>query len=519
MNKILAYYIMFLLLSLLVLFPTMITANNINIMPDRTIKLPKTKGTVYHLLLKVSDITGLLFIYDSKIIDNEKVATIKKGNYTIEEAIRLIVGNTELEVSQVGNHILITLPAIHKKIPAPTIIEKKETHYIIEGIIVDKQTKEPIEGGTINVQNTSIGSVSNANGEFRLIIPDSLQSSKIIFSHLGYTPEKLDAPLIAGRKSNIGLEAKVIPLQEVIVRIANPIRLLREMQQNIRINYPHDPVYLTSFYREGIERKNKFVSLSEAIFKIYKSSYLINANSDQVKLLKMRNISNQLEKDTVITKMKAGINSSLMLDVIKTMPDFLNPDDENNLYNYVSTDITVIDNRIVNVISFEQKENVDAPLYRGELYIDSENNALVRASFEINPKYVDKATNLFVEKKSRDLNITLQKVEYTLSYKQWDNMYYINHVRGDLYFKVKKRKQLFSSYPLHTWFEMVTCKIDTHDISRFTHNETLPTRTIFAETHFTYDENFWENFNVIPPEKKLNEEIKELSVKIEETGY
>ncbi|MDD4760648.1 MAG: STN and carboxypeptidase regulatory-like domain-containing protein, partial [Bacteroidaceae bacterium] len=332
MNKILAYYISFLLLSLLVLFPTMTTASNINIMPDRTIKLPKTKDTVYHLLLKVSDITGLLFIYDSKIIDNEKVTTIKKGNYTIEEAIRLIVDNTELEVSQVGNHILITLPATHKKVTAPTIIEKKKTHFIIEGTLVDKQTKEPIEGGTINVQNTSIGSVSNANGEFRLIIPDSLQSSKIIFSHLGYTPEKLDASLIAGRKSNIGLEAKVIPLQEVIVRIANPIRLLREMQQNIRINYPHDPVYLTSFYREGIERKSKFVSLSEAIFKIYKSSYLINANSDQVKLLKMRNISNQLEKDTVITKMKAGINSSLMLDVIKTMPDFLNPDDENNLY-------------------------------------------------------------------------------------------------------------------------------------------------------------------------------------------
>ena len=201
------------------------------------------------------------------------------------------------------------------------------------------------------------------------------------------------------------------------------------------------------------------------------------------------------------------------------MPEFLNPDDVNNLYNYVSTDITVIDNRIVNVISFEQQANVDTPLYRGELYIDSENNALVRASFEINPKYVDEATNLFVEKKSRDLNITLQNVEYTLSYKQWENMYYINHVRGDLYFKVKKRKQLFSSYPLHTWFEMVTCKIDTQDISRFTHNETLPTRTIFAETHFTYDENFWENFNVIPPEKKLNEEIKELSIKIEETGY
>ncbi len=519
MNKILAYCISFLLLSLLAFSPTMTNAADIDIMPNRTIKIPKTKDTVYHLLGKVSDITGLLFIYDSKIIDNEKVTTIKKGNYTIEEAIRLIVGNANLEVRQIGNHILITLPVTQKNISAPTIVEKKNPYFTIEGTIIDKHTNEPIEGGTINVQKTSIGSVSNANGEFRLIIPDSLLSYKIVFSHLGYIPEKLDASIMTGRKSTIGLEAKVIPLQEVIVRIANPVRLLREMQQSIKTNYSRDPVYLTSFYREGIERKNKFVSLSEAIFKIYKSSYLTDAGSDQVKLLKMRNISNQLEEDTVITKMKAGINSSLMLDVIKTMPDFLNPDDEYNLYNYVSTDITVIDNRIVNVIAFEQKENVDNPLYRGELYIDSENNALIRATFEINPRYIDKATNMFIEKKSKDLNITLQKVEYTLSYKQWNTMYYINHVRGDLYFKIKKRKQLFSSFPLHTWFEMVTCKIDTHDISRFTHNETLPTRTIFADTHFTYDENFWENFNVIPPEKKLNEEIGEISIKVEETGY
>ena len=129
MNKILAYCISFLLLSLLAFSPTMTNAADIDIMPNRTIKIPKTKDTVYHLLGKVSDITGLLFIYDSKIIDNEKVTTIKKGNYTIEEAIRLIVGNANLEVRQIGNHILITLPVTQKNISAPTIVEKKNPYF------------------------------------------------------------------------------------------------------------------------------------------------------------------------------------------------------------------------------------------------------------------------------------------------------------------------------------------------------------------------------------------------------
>ena len=101
------------------------------------------------------------------------------------------------------------------------------------------------------------------------------------------------------------------------MRIVNPLRLLRDMKENIRKNYPQSPAYLTTFYREGIERKNKFVGLTEAVFKIYKSAYKPNPAPDQVKLLKMRRIISQQEKDTIIARMKSGINASLSLDLIK----------------------------------------------------------------------------------------------------------------------------------------------------------------------------------------------------------
>ena len=34
---------------------------------------------------------------------------------------------------------------------------------------------------------------------------------------------------------------------------------------------------------------------------------------------------------------------------------------------------------------------------------------------------------------------------------------------------------------------------------------------------FVYDKSFWEDFNVIPPEKELSEAIEKISSKIEET--
>lgn len=489
---------------------------------ERLIHIPKSKETVYELLGKVSERSGYLFIYDSNIIDNEQVVKIPGGKCSVREAIYRITGDRSLNLRVIGNHILISRPvqeiAVKEELP---VLPDTIAYFTLEGILRDKYTNEPIPFATVSVSDDgSIGNVTNQAGEFRLRLPDTLNRSRINFSHVGYQPYQIESSLLAERYSMLTLEPKVIPIQEVVVRIVNPLRLLREMEEKKSINYSQEPVYQTAFYREGIERKNKFVSLTEAIFKIYKGSYTQRTTTDQVKLLKMRRISNNQERDTIIAKMKSGINASMQLDIIKDAPDFLIPEsDVNYPYVYAHSDITVIDNRMANVISFEQREFITSPLLKGNLYIDSENSALLRAEFEIHPKYVKNAANMLVEKKSRNLKIIPQKVVYTVSYKPWNGIYYISHVRGDLHFKVKKRKQLFGSSPLHVWFEMVVCKTDTDGVSRFGRKETLSTRTVFSETKFNYDEGFWGNFNVIPPEEKLNEAIGKISSKIEETGY
>ena len=38
---------------------------------ERIIRLPGTKGTVYSLLSKVSEQSGYLFVYDSKVVNND----------------------------------------------------------------------------------------------------------------------------------------------------------------------------------------------------------------------------------------------------------------------------------------------------------------------------------------------------------------------------------------------------------------------------------------------------------------
>jgi hypothetical protein len=469
----------------------------------RTIKLSTGKGTVYQLFKEVSEQTGYSFIYDSRIIDNNKRVNIKKGEYLLIDAIMSIAGNYNLTVNVLGNHILLRL--INEPTDDHSNGQKENNSNIsLRGSIFDGETREPIQFVNVGITGTTIGTVSNLNGDFQLIIPSSTGSSKIKMSHIGYETREIEVSLLDNQSIEFYLNPKTIPLQEILISATNPTQVLNDMIRQKRDNYSLAPVYMTSFYREGIDYKKKNIDLTEAVLQVYKTGFESNSGFDQAKLIKKRRATNQQMNDTIFPRMKSGIGSCLVLDIIKEMPEFIDPNN-NSRYSYSFDHITTIDNRIVNVIAFKQKASVNEPLYMGNLYIDDQTKALIEIQFEINPKHIEKATHHFVVKKTRALTLSLQEAKYIVSYKPAsDGIYYINHIRGDIVFKVRKKNHLFNSL-LHFWFETVTCKIDTKDVKNIPRNERLSPETIFSETNHTYDQNFWENFNLILPEERLVE--------------
>lgn len=459
-----------------------------------------------------------MFIYDSRVVDNDAIVRVKEGKRTIRQAVYDIIGDTDLEFKVIGTHILITSPSVKNlRISQDSLPLQQTVNLIIAGTLLDKETGVPIPSATVGVRGTSVGSITNQDGEFKLSLPDSLRQAPVAFSHIGYISQDIELSALLGRHNVLSLEPKVVPLQEVVIRRSDPRKLLREMIERRERNYSHSPVYLTTFYREGVQLKNKFQNLSEGVFKVYKtfSSSLL---PDQVKLLKMSRLSNVEVKDSLLVKVKSGIQACLQMDLIKDMPAFMIPDIENNAYVYTSEGMTFLDNRFVNIVHFEQRKGITEPLFCGELYLDSETCALLQARLEVHPKYVKDAAGMFVERRTRNIRMNPQKVVYTISYKPWQGTYYIHHIRGDLYFKVKHRGMLFGSRDLHIWFEMITCKVDTEQVTAFPRIDRLSTRTIFSDTNFKYDENFWKEFNVIPLEAEISKLIEKVSLKIEEIG-
>jgi len=112
---------------------------------DRIIRLPKSEMTVYKLLSKITEETGYLFIYDSKLVDNERTVKLKGGKQTVRQAIYSIIGNDNLKLRSVDKHIIIYRPETALSISKEEGLCRDSTlSFTLEGTLIDQLSREPI---------------------------------------------------------------------------------------------------------------------------------------------------------------------------------------------------------------------------------------------------------------------------------------------------------------------------------------------------------------------------------------
>jgi hypothetical protein len=494
-------------LFLIISFSADIKADNTGIF----VNINKSRGRVYDYFRDISKKTGLLFIYDSQYIENGKPVKLRPGKYLLDSVVKIITGKEDLVVRVDGKYVLLfrkgeergktILNEAKGRDTSDVITEKRDSvkYFHVGGKITDRLSGEPVYFATIGLTCHSLGTVSNLDGEFLMNLPDSLRNDTLKISHIGYEPFMLPLSTIAGMKADFSLNQKIVPLQEIVVRVVDPIKTIREMLAARCTNYAEKTTGITFFYREGIEY-GKNMNIVEAVLSVFKTGIKNTIESEQVKMLKMRRVINPGSRDTLLAKVKSSIYTFQQLDIIKNLPDFIDPQ-YLMLYDYHHTDITSIDDRRVLVISFAQKEEVTDVLYKGDLYIDAGNKSLVRAKFELNPEHIRKATDILVLKKNRSVDIVPAKAVYDVDYKYFNGKYYINHIRGDLTFRVRKKGKMGYS-DMKIWFEAVNCHIEDNP-QPVPQKERISVKNILSETYFSYDPEFWGNFITILPEEDL----------------
>ena len=93
---------------------------------------------------------------------------------------------------------------------------------IIEGIVKDKVTKEPIPYVNLGFFEEGIGTVSDINGKFKLTYKSSKKLSKLIFSHLNYQNLTINLENNSSSYFEVSMESKETRLEEVIITGSRP---------------------------------------------------------------------------------------------------------------------------------------------------------------------------------------------------------------------------------------------------------------------------------------------------------
>ena len=201
----------------------------------------------------------------------------------------------------------------------------------IKNKISDFSSMMPIESASIYVQNTTIGTVSNADGKFVLLVPVQFESDTLVISSIGYKSFKTLVREFDNTQE-IYLDEDIASLCEIVLiaddrpKTANDIVL--KALEKMSVNMPDMPYLQKGFLRHKERNRREFKWLVESAVTVYDSSYMSSATSNlKINVDQVRKSYDLRDVDSLLTytaylKEKANRGSlharNLRRDTIKT---------------------------------------------------------------------------------------------------------------------------------------------------------------------------------------------------------
>ena len=374
--------------------------------------------------------------------------------------------------------------------------EEVDGYFTVTGVVRNKDDRKKLENVNVSVPGTNIGTVTNSDGLFSLKIKDAEIVRGLEVSHIGYLNTQIS---LKENKDLSTLTVWMIPapnlLSEIVIFGNNARGIVEEAIRKIPVNYSPNENMLTTFYRETVQKRRRYISVSEAVIDVYKTAYNDRVPvKDKVQLQKGRRLLSQKTSDTLAVKVVGGPSLAIYLDVVKNQDALLNMGDL-DYYEFHIEEPVNFDNRMQYVISFRPKVNLMYALFYGKLYIDFEKLAFTRAEFSLDMKNKTKAVEAILHKKPLGLQFKPQEVSYLVTYKEQNGKTYLNYIWNTIRFKCDWKKRLFSSgYTVYS--EMV---VTDRQEDNFT---AISNKTAFKD--------FWKEYNIIEPTESLEHAVNKL---------
>ena len=362
--------------------------------------------------------------------------------------------------------------------------------YSVQGSVVDAVTGRPMESVHVSVPGRHYATVTNADGDFT--IKSDRPVPEVVFSYLGYRTLRQKP---SGGPLRIRLTPESMPLTEASIITGDPREIIREALYRIPDNYSMNPELLECFYRETVRKRNRYIYVSEAVSRLYKTGYDGTVYRDRAALEKSRVLLSQRRTDTLSVKMQGEI---------------LFDKDELALYEFEMGMPTYIGDRLQFVIHFHPgSREVEWALYHGTLYIDRELLSFTRIEMSLDMSDQAKATRMMVVKKPLSLRLAPRELSIVISYRLKEGQSRLEYFRSTMRFNCDWKKRLFAtSYAVVNELVVTDVREPAVPIPRA---EAFRTVDILSDKAAEFqDPDFWKDYNIIEPTESLEHAIGRL---------
>lgn len=194
------------LLSLMLLFiPIFLNAAE---QDEMKVSLDFTNAPLSQVLNEIGRQTSLRIIYNTKDINPDKIVSVQANQDNLASVMAGLLKNTNA-VYTVKEDYLVLFSSKDKGVQSAVVQQDKRS---IKGTITD-ETGEPLIGVSIKIQGTTIGTITDLDGNYTLEVTDD--KAILEFSYIGY--KTVTMPVTGAKSYNVVMKEDSQQLGEVVI--------------------------------------------------------------------------------------------------------------------------------------------------------------------------------------------------------------------------------------------------------------------------------------------------------------
>ncbi|MCX6284499.1 MAG: carboxypeptidase-like regulatory domain-containing protein [Bacteroidetes bacterium] len=417
-----------------------------------------------------------------------------------------------------GLAMFIIFLLLHASVAAQTAMD-------ISGKVADAENGSPLLFAQIALSNSTTGTVTNEDGQFFLGIPENHLHDTIVISYLGYETARMPVAGLIGKTSLIWLKSKEFNLREVEVTALTPEEVLRRAFMRIPENYGRDSILLTAFYRSQKFAGKKLAEYTEAVIEDLKAGYFHQNTMKEIQEAYSRSNYTHLVKGRVVSdtalvnsmgdfgKTAGCLGCIFMKDMVEFSYHTILDEETFRTYSLKMEELGRPGGGRIYHIWFDQSKKNQRG-YKGELFIDGNSFAVMKIKRSISYMAFYKYEK---EKYRKTYTINdipgwiaeMPLIDQTLNYSNRENGWYLSSIRDEewiIFTLPSTGQKVRMGYKNDLVITNVTR--DPLQVRSFSGDKKAGLRQRWDQLAGQADEAFWANYNYLPVEEKLKQDIK-----------